>query len=129
MEKRLRKLAGLKEDISAPTLYGPQKAETTLVGWGSTYGALREAVDILNQARVSTNLLHLSELWPFPAEAVAAALDTAHNSYVIENNATGQLAHLIRAETGKKVSGKILKYDGRPFTPEYIAAKISKGEV
>jgi 2-oxoglutarate ferredoxin oxidoreductase subunit alpha len=128
VEKRLRKLAGLKEDISAPALYGPQKAETTLVGWGSTYGALREAVDILNQARVSANLLHLSELWPFPAEAVAAALDTAQNSYVIENNATGQLAHLIRAETGKKVSGKILKYDGRPFTPEYIAAKISKGE-
>ena len=45
---------------------------------------------------------------------------------MIENNATGQLAHLIRAETGKKASGNVLKYDGRPFTPEYIIAEMRK---
>jgi 2-oxoglutarate ferredoxin oxidoreductase subunit alpha len=44
----------------------------------------------------------------------------------VENNATGQLAHLIRAETGKEVKGKILKYDGRPFTPDYIMRALRK---
>jgi len=60
--------------------------------------------------------------------AVADALNTAHHSYVIENNATGQLARLIKAETGYDVSGKILKFDGRPFTPAYIAKAIRKEE-
>jgi 2-oxoglutarate ferredoxin oxidoreductase subunit alpha len=118
VQKRMRKLLGLKNEIALPELYGSKTAET-----------IREAVDILRQEKVSVNALHLNELWPFPAKPVADALDNAQNSYVIENNATGQLAHLIRAETGKEVSGKILKYDGRPFTPAYIATKIRQGEV
>ena len=126
VQKRLRKLFSLKREFAPPQLYGPKGAETTLVGWGSTYGAIHEAVDMLHREDVSVNFLHLNELWPFPTEAVADVLDRAHNSYVIENNATGQLSHLIRAETGKTVSGRILKYDGRPFTPAYIAEEVRK---
>jgi len=126
MQKRMRKLFSLKQEISAPPLYGPKKAETLLIGWGSTYGAIREAVDILHKEGASVNLLQLNELWPFPSEAVADALDNARHSYIIENNATGQLSHLIQAETGRKGSGKILKYDGRPFTPAYIVQKVRK---
>ncbi len=126
MQKRMRKLLGLKNEIAPPEIYGPKKAETTLIGWGSTYGAIREAVDILTAERFSVNLVHLTELWPFPAEAIVDILDNARNSYVIENNATGQLSRLIRAETGRNVTGRILKYDGRPFTPVYIAREIRK---
>ncbi len=126
MQKRMRKLFSLKHEISPPPLYGPKKAGTLLIGWGSTSGAIREAVDILHKEGASVNLLHLNELWPFPSEAVADALDNAQHSYVIENNATGQLSHLIQAETGRKGSGKILKYDGRPFTPAYIAQEVRK---
>ncbi len=126
MQKRLRKFYPLKNEIAPPELYGGKRAETTLVGWGSTYGAIREAVDILRREGVNVNHLHLTELWPFPAEMVAAVLDKAKTTYVIEHNATGQLSHLIRAETGKKVSGKILKYDGRPFTPAQIVREIKR---
>jgi len=126
MQKRMRKLFSLKQEISSLPLYGPKKAETLLIGWGSTYGAIREAVDILHKEGASVNLLHLNELWPFPSEAAADALDNARHSYIIENNATGQLSHLIQAETGRKGSGKILKYDGRPFTPAYIAQEVRK---
>ncbi len=126
VDKRLRKLFSLKKEIAPPQLYGPKKAATTLVGWGSTYGAIREAVDILHKEGMSVNFLHLTELWPFPTEVVADVLGNTRNSYVIENNATGQLSHLIRAETGKKVSGRILKYDGRPFTPALIAQEVKK---
>ena len=127
--KRMRKLVRLGREVSPPQLYGPDKAQTTLVGWGSTYGSLREAVDILSEENTSVNMLHLNELYPFPAEAVAAALENAGSCYVIESNATGQLARLIRAETGIKVNGLILRYDGRPFTPAYIAERVRKGEV
>jgi 2-oxoglutarate/2-oxoacid ferredoxin oxidoreductase subunit alpha len=126
MQKRLRKLISLKQEISLPRRYGPKKADTILIGWGSTYGAMQEAVDILHKDGASINMLHLNELWPFPVEAVTDAASKAHNSYVIENNATGQLARLIKAETGKDVSGKILKFDGRPFTPAYIAEAMRK---
>lgn len=126
MQKRLRKLLTLKQEIGQPRWYGPKEAETILIGWGSTYGAIREAVDILRHRSASINLLHLNELWPFPAEAVSDALGKAHHSYVIENNATGQLARLIKAETGRAVSGQILKFDGRPFTPADIVEAVSQ---
>jgi len=126
MQKRMRKLFSLRKEIAPPQLYGPKRAETILIGWGSTYGAIREAVDILRKEGVSVNLLHLNELWPFPTDEVAYVLDNVQHSYVIENNATGQLSRLIQVETGRKVSGKILKYDGRPFTPAYIAQEVRK---
>jgi 2-oxoglutarate ferredoxin oxidoreductase subunit alpha len=126
VQKRLRKLFSLKNEISAPLLYGAKRVDTTLIGWGSTYGAIHEAVDILRKEGTSVNMLHLNELWPFPVEAVVDALSTAHHSYVIENNATSQLSHLIRAETGKDVNGRILKYDGRPFIPAHIAEAVRK---
>jgi 2-oxoglutarate ferredoxin oxidoreductase subunit alpha len=124
MDKRLRKLFSLRQEMSPPRWYGPPKPDILLIGWGSTYGALHEAVDLLHEQ--SVGLLHLNELWPFPAGAVADAIGRAKNSYVIENNASGQLARLIRMETGKEVTGKILKYDGRPFTPAYLDEAIRK---
>ena len=126
VQKRLRKLISLEKEISTPLKYGPNKAEAILISWGSTYGAIHEAVDILRKEDVSVNMLHLNELWPFPAKEIADAIKNARNSYVIENNATGQLARLIKTETGYDVSGRILKYDGRPFTPAYIARTVRK---
>jgi 2-oxoglutarate ferredoxin oxidoreductase subunit alpha len=126
VQKRMRKLISLEKEIATPQRYGPKKAETTLIGWGSTYGAIHEAVDILCKEDTKVNMLHLNQLWPFPAKAVADAVREARNSYVIENNATGQLARLVRAETGYNVNNQILKYDGRPFTPDYITQAVQK---
>jgi len=126
VQKRLRKLFSLNKEIEPPKRYGPKTAKTTLIGWGSTYGAIQEAVDMMRQGGASVNMLHLNELWPFPAETVAETIGRSHQSYVIENNATGQLARLIKMETGREVSGRILKYDGHPFTPAYIAEAVRK---
>ena len=126
VQKRLRKLLSLKNEIGLPQKYGSRGAETTLIGWGSTYGAIHEAVDILRKEGASVNMLHLNELWLFPAQRVADAISRAVNTYVIENNATGQLARLIKAETGYDVSGQILKFDGRPFTPSHIVEAVRK---
>jgi 2-oxoglutarate ferredoxin oxidoreductase subunit alpha len=84
-------------------------------------------VDMLRREGTGVNMLHLSELWPFPTKAVADAVGKAQNSYAIEGNATGQLARLIKTETGYDVGGRILKFDGRPFTPAYIAEAVKKG--
>ena len=126
MEKRMRKLVAAGHDIAAPHIYGSSKAETTLVGWGGTYYAIREAVDILSGEGLSVNSLHLSELWPFPVRDVAGILNNAGKICVVESNASGQLAHLIQAETCIRVNHKILKYDGRPFAPWQIAQEVKK---
>ena len=120
VDKRARKMTGMAAEIAPPVLSGPPIAETTYICWGSTYGPLSEAVDRMNAAQAgSANVLHLSELWPFPVEAISAATEKAKRLVAVEVNATGQLATLIRAQTGRAMD-KILRYDGRPFTPEYI---------
>jgi 2-oxoglutarate ferredoxin oxidoreductase subunit alpha len=126
VQKRLRKLISLEKEIGTPQKYGPRRAETTIISWGSTYGAIHEAVDMLRKKNTGVNMLHINELWPFPKKAVADAVSKARHSYVVENNATGQLARLIKTETGYDIGGRILKYDGRPFSPSYIARAVQK---
>lgn len=124
--KRLRKMNSLDKKILKPWKYGNDNPELLLIGWGSSYGAAREAVDILNEKGTNTGMINLNHLYPFPAEEVADAINNALKSIVVESNATGQLANLIRTETGIKVEGKILKFDGRPITPGYIIDKLEK---
>jgi len=124
--KRLRKLNGLKTEINTPKFHKSQNAEFTLIGWGSTYGAIGEATELLQKDGVAVNILHLSQIWPFPAEAVSSVLNDGAKTITIESNATAQMAQLIRRETGHKVSGNILKFDGRPFSPEEIVDRLKK---
>ncbi len=126
VEKRLRKMVGLGKEIGPPRHLGPLDAEITLIGWGSTYGAIREAVNILDRGKQKINMVHFTELWPFPVEAVMSILQSSHRIIAVENNATGQLARLLRAETGIAVDAKILRYDGRPITAAYIIEKLRK---
>lgn len=126
VKKRMRKFFKLRKEIDGVRLYGPKRADAMLIGWGSTVGALKEAIDILHKENYSVNLLHLSELWPFPADKVINIVHEAKSCYVVENNASGQLSRLIRQETGKQVNGVILKYDGRPFTPAGIVKDWKK---
>ena len=129
MLKRLKKTEGLKKELTAPRFHAKAKASITLVGWGSTYGAIKEAASLLEKDGIIANVLQLNALWPFPTQAVTSALNNTKKNIVVENNATGQLARLIRAETGIETSGSILKFDGRPFSPAYIVAEVKKGVI
>jgi 2-oxoglutarate ferredoxin oxidoreductase subunit alpha len=71
-------------------------------------------------------MLHFSEIWPFPSKAFIELVRNAHRLVAVESNATGQLARLIRAETGIESTAMILKYDGRPITPSYIVDHLLK---
>jgi 2-oxoglutarate ferredoxin oxidoreductase subunit alpha len=124
VEKRMEKLQGLRNEMPVPETDGAEKADNLLIGWGSTAGAISEAAEMLREEGYSVSSLQISGMWPFPAQAVTKALKNARHSYVVENNATGQLAHLIKGETGINIDKKILKYDGRPFTPTEIAKRV-----
>ncbi len=126
MEKRMRKLEAAEREMRLPERYGPEEAEVTLMGWGSTYGSLREAVDLLNALGVRANLLHFVDLWPFPEERVSDLLRSTRYLVNVEQNFTGQLARVVRANTGRKVDASILKYDGRAISPEFILASLQE---
>jgi 2-oxoglutarate ferredoxin oxidoreductase subunit alpha len=73
-------------------------------------------------------MLHIREVWPLPREKVRDALGGARRIVMVEGNATGQMAFLLKAHAGLKIDHHIRRYDGRPFSPEYILAGLREVE-
>jgi 2-oxoglutarate ferredoxin oxidoreductase subunit alpha len=120
VEKRARKFETVAKDVPAPKLEGAKKAEVTLVGFGSTYGVIKEAIARLAEHDVVANHLAIKWIVPFHAEAVTAALAKAKKVVIIENNYSGQFAEYLRGQTGIAAHAHIRKYDGEPLTPRQI---------
>lgn len=121
-EKRMRKMQLVRQELVRPETYGPEEADLTLIGWGSTKGLIREAVDRLNAEGIKTNQLQIRYLHPFQSEEVRKILSRSKRVFCVEVNYTGQFARHLRAETGLSVDGLILKYDGEPMEPEYVVS-------
>jgi 2-oxoglutarate ferredoxin oxidoreductase subunit alpha len=124
MEKRMRKQDALLKEIPDPILYGPEKAELTLVSWGSTKGPILQAM--LELEGLPINFLHFIYLWPFPTDGAVKMLKAAKQLMVVENNYTGQFDGLIKQHVGRVPEEKLLKYNGRPFWPHEIVLAAKK---
>jgi 2-oxoglutarate ferredoxin oxidoreductase subunit alpha len=128
MEKRLfNKLPFIRAEIAPPVLYGDDRPEIVLAGWGTTYGIIKEAVDVLSRGKKAA-MLHFSELYPFPLTEkldYLKVLNNAKQTVCIENNATGQFARLLKTETGYRFHAEVHKYDGRPFTLEGLLEELN----
>ena len=120
VEKRGRKMQGVLELLAPPELEGPEEAEVTLVGWGSTHGAIKEARQQLAEKGVTANQLSIRWILPFHADHVLNILSKAKKAIIVENNYSGQFARYLRSETGFAAHGHIRKYDGEPFMPHHI---------
>lgn len=118
VERRLKKLDAIKKVIMPPVVYGDQSARIVFVTWGSTLGPVLQAMG------ASARIIHFPWLYPFPTDATKALLTGATRIIDVEQNATGQLASLIREYTGIEITEKLLKYDGRPWLPEEIIERI-----
>ncbi len=121
--KRMSKLKGLAEAMDPPAVEGPAGADVTLIAWGSTIGAARDARTLLGARGISTQLVAVTDVYPVPGDAIGRALAGAKRTLLIEGNFSGQYGRLLRAETGIHLSEKLLKYDGEPFYPMEIVAK------
>src|SRR5262249_49671712 len=122
--KRARKMITVHEHVPPPQLVGPADAAVTLVGWGSTWGVISEAVERLNQEGISTNHLQVKLLLPFHANEVRLLLSRSRQLIVVEHSQSGQFARLLRAETGLAAHGHIRKYDGEPLEPKHVVAAV-----
>jgi len=120
-----RKMAVLTADAVPPTEYNSADAELLLVCFGSTYGVVRE---VCEQSEGRIGFIHLSQVWPLPPR-IDELLEKAKGRVVtIENNAEGQLAQLIRRETGFVTYGSIVRYDGRPFDYDRVLRQVREVE-
>jgi len=125
VEKRFyKKMKGLEKEIEPPKAFNLKGADTVLLGFGSTYGVLKEASENFKEKRIG--FIHLPQVWPFPASTLKKLLKNAKKIYTLENNAGAQLANLLRRETGIEVDKSILKFDGRPFDLDFLSAQLKK---
>ncbi|GAB7080012.1 2-oxoacid:acceptor oxidoreductase subunit alpha [Megalodesulfovibrio paquesii] len=123
-EKRMRKHDLLLADVIAPDYDGPDTPELLLLCWGSTLGAVQEAAATLRGQGHSVGVLHFTQLWPLRPEQFLPLCQRAGRTVMVEGNFAGQLANCIRMETGYGVDARILRYDGLPFTAQYILDRL-----
>ena len=117
MEKRMRKVDGIAASVAPPELHGPANTDVTLIGWGSTYGVIQEACELLGEQGISANYLIVRWLVPLHGDTILDLLHGARHTIIVENNFSGQFARYLRSETSFVPNGNIRKYDGEPFAP------------
>ena len=105
--------------------YGDTEPDIAVIGFGSTYGPVREGVDMARAAGLSVGAFYPRVLGPFPVDKVKEFTAKASRVIVPEINYTGQLARLIRGEAEISVDSRA-KSDGLPFTAEDIYEMITE---
>ena len=124
VEKRARKFDDVLQQIAPPELEGAEDAEVTLLGWGSTHGVIKEAIEQLGDKGIRANQLAVKWMVPFHTDAVTDILSSSKRVIIVENNYSGQFYRYLRSETGLSVDGHIRKYDGEPFMPHHIVEGV-----
>jgi 2-oxoglutarate ferredoxin oxidoreductase subunit alpha len=126
--KRRRKLQALAETIKQPKVYGSEEGDILLVGWGSTQGPIREAVDRVKEEGENWASLHIRHINPLP-NGLENIFAKYKNVFVVEINdeglyGYGQLAGLLRARyCDPKIKG-INKTDGLTYKIKEIIQRV-----
>ncbi|MCD4714124.1 MAG: 2-oxoacid:acceptor oxidoreductase subunit alpha [Clostridiales bacterium] len=119
--KFLNRIEAIKKELSAPEFYGSENYDTLFLSWGSTYGALREAVDELNSRGNEVAMISFTDVFPIRENVLEPFIRPDVRVINVEGNAMNQFGKILRMETGVKFSHSINRYDGRPFTSAFIA--------
>jgi len=101
-------------------IYGKKSSKNLIIGWGSTKGAIIDAIE-----DIDAKFLQILYLNPFP-ESIKKELQNSKKIIIIENNATSQLRELIKQKIQINIENRILKYDGRPFFTDELNKKIKE---
>ncbi len=125
VDKRLRKAKGICSEVIPPTFCGRPKSDILFVCWGSSKGSVEESTNLLSSQGVNASMLHFPQVSPMIPGQFLHYLEEARQVVCVESNATGQLAQLIRRETGFLIENRILRYDGLPITPQYILRNLN----
>jgi 2-oxoglutarate ferredoxin oxidoreductase subunit alpha len=120
---RAEKVARIGRDIAPLEVFGPAEGDLLILGWGSTYGAIRSAVERLQASGRKVAHAHLRHLNPFPANT--GDVLRGYATVLVPEINLGQLRTVIRAEFLVDAIGYNL-VRGKPFTIAEIEAKAEQ---
>ena len=129
MDKRMKKLdlalEKIAEDDKAACYDFDSNSKGVVISWGSTKGAILEALEKLSEEGKNLRFIQIRLLHPFPTETVKKFLMDTKLVIDVEMNYSSQLGSLVQQNTGREIDYKIVKYNGRPIssTEIYIALK------
>jgi len=127
MEKRAKKMEVADREIpehDKVNFFGDRTADTVIVSWGSTKGALLDAMEDLEKEGIKLGFLQIRLVEPFPVEPVMRALARAKAIVNVEMNFSAQMGGLVRERTGIEATHHILKYNGRPMSSTELAEAL-----
>jgi len=123
-DKRLKKMKTIGEDFELEqtiNVFGSENSSNAIIGFGSTKGAIIEAIEGL-----PVKFIQILSLEPFPTEKLKKELNSVKNVISVEQNSLGQLASLFEGKMLVPVNHKLLKYDARPFNPKELTSMIKE---
>jgi len=109
---RARKVAGIADDIPDLDVFGPESGDLLILGWGSTFGALRTATERLQRSGYAVAHAHMRHLNPFPRDT--GDVLASYRRVLIPEINTGQLRLLIRGRFLVDAVG-LNRVRGKPF--------------
>ena len=123
-ERRMKKAEAIKKEsrtFSGYETYGDKKSKCVVLSWGSTKGAIIDAIKSLK-----CKFIQVKYIEPFPEEFEKEL--KGKRIILVENTSTGILADILREKTGILIDdkNKILRYDGRPFLADELNKELKK---
>lgn len=128
VEKRFKKVQLADAEIPDEFKFryrGPEKPELLLISWGSTKGAINDAITEVDPEGAKLGFLQVRMMEPFPVETVRKHIEAAGRTLCLECNYSGQLAGVIRQYTGIACDHLAVKYEGRPFSRDEVKVCIA----
>jgi 2-oxoglutarate/2-oxoacid ferredoxin oxidoreductase subunit alpha len=131
MNKRLGKLDLALKEISAEdkaVMYGEDDSTDglTLLSWGSTKGAILDALDRLLAEGKKIKFIQIRLMHPFPAVLLEQMLENTKVLVDIEMNYTSQLGLLLKQNLNRDANYRIVKYNGRPMSSSEVYNAIKR---
>ncbi len=124
VDKRNRKVETAREQEEfSPREFGNEDSDNLVVSWGSNEGALREAIDLLQEDDVDIRVLSVPYLFPRPD--LTEEFENAEEVVVVECNATGQFADVLEHDTLQRVQ-RVNKYNGVRFKADELAGDLKE---
>lgn len=125
MDKRMRKLRKAFKDLFPPRVWGSRDAEIGIIGCGSTFGPIQEALARLKEEGIKAKHLQVRTLWPFFAKQTEEFIKSCRQVFVVENNYEGQLRSLMASQVKAEARiHSLLKYSGQSFRPVEVSTRI-----
>jgi len=129
VDKRMKKLdlaLAEIEDEDKALVYGDDDAEHVILSWGSTKGAILDAMERLKSEGYKLKFVQVKLLHPFPRDLVNRLIGEAKFLIDIEQNKTAQFGSILKREILRDVDFYVLKYNGRPMSLSevYSALKL-----